>query len=176
VVIDRREQDPLPFSRLKTRPGTLATGDYSILGTEELFAVERKTLPDLVACCAGERERFSRELHRLRGYRFKRLVVIGSEAEILAGQYRSLVSPRAALATLYCFEVRFDLPFVFCADALQAGRLIERWALWFARELYKNANGLLLGAGEIRNARSSKIGRSNKHETDQYRHIDMLLP
>jgi hypothetical protein len=30
------------------------------------------------------RERFERELHRLRGYRFKRLLVVGSEAEILA--------------------------------------------------------------------------------------------
>lgn len=37
---------------------------------EELFAVERKTIADLVACCIGaNRERFFRELHRLRGYR-----------------------------------------------------------------------------------------------------------
>ena len=31
--------------------------------------MERKTLPDLVGCCMGDnRERFERELHRMRGY------------------------------------------------------------------------------------------------------------
>jgi len=33
------------------------------------------------------RERFERELHQLCRYKFKRLLVVGSEAEILAGQY-----------------------------------------------------------------------------------------
>jgi hypothetical protein len=32
------------------------------------------------------RERFERGLHRLRGYKFKRLLMVGSEAEILAGK------------------------------------------------------------------------------------------
>ena len=41
VVINTREQDPLPFDRLKTRGGTLITGDYSVAGLESLFAVER---------------------------------------------------------------------------------------------------------------------------------------
>jgi hypothetical protein len=44
------------------------------------------------------RERFERELHRLRGYRFKRLFVVGSEAAILAGQYHSNIKPNAVLA------------------------------------------------------------------------------
>jgi hypothetical protein len=48
--------------------------------------VERKSIGDVVACCVGQsRERFERELHRLRGFRFKRLLVVGNEAEILAG-------------------------------------------------------------------------------------------
>jgi DNA excision repair protein ERCC-4 len=60
------------------------------------------------------RARFERELHRLRGYRFKRLLVVGSEAEILAGQYHSDIKPNAVLATLCAFEVRYDLPVVLC--------------------------------------------------------------
>jgi len=43
------------------------------------------------------RERFERELHRLRGYRFKRLLMVGSEAEILAGQYHSNIKRKAEL-------------------------------------------------------------------------------
>jgi hypothetical protein len=59
------------------------TGDYSVAGLQDLFSIERKTVSDLVGYCMGEnREGFERELHRLRGYRFKRLLVVGSEAEI----------------------------------------------------------------------------------------------
>jgi hypothetical protein len=32
VIIDTREQDPLPFSRLKSQTSTLTTGDYSVAG------------------------------------------------------------------------------------------------------------------------------------------------
>jgi len=140
VVIDRREQAPLPFSQLAPRLGTLYSGDYSILGAEELFAVEKKSIPDLVTSCTSERERFERELHRLRGFRFKRLVIVGSEADILHGNFRSLANPRAILATLYCFEIRYDLPFVFLPTPELAGRQVERWAIWFSREIKKAAN------------------------------------
>jgi ERCC4-type nuclease len=58
IVIDSREQTPLPFSKLKTQAGTLLTGDYSVAGLENLFAVERKSISDLVGCCIGQnRER-----------------------------------------------------------------------------------------------------------------------
>src|SRR6516164_4035698 len=151
LVIDSREQAPLPFSELATRPGTLIAGDYSIAGAQTLFSCERKTIPDLVTCCTSERERFERELVRLRGFRFKRLVIIGSESDILQGKFRSLANPKAVLATLYCFEVRYDLPFQFCATPEIAGRLVERWATWFSRELYKYA-GSLLESSQIESA------------------------
>src|SRR5690606_8361398 len=51
IVVDTREQQPLPFSRLKSERGTLATGDYSFRGGEEVFAIERKSVADLVGCC-----------------------------------------------------------------------------------------------------------------------------
>jgi DNA excision repair protein ERCC-4 len=113
IVIDSREQRSLPFERLKTKPGTLTTGDYSIAGLEELFAVERKSIDGLAGCCLGKnRERFERELHRLRGYRFKRLLVVGSEEDIFRSKYWSGISPKSVLATLAAFEVRFSVPVV----------------------------------------------------------------
>jgi ERCC4-type nuclease len=76
VVYDSREQSPLIFTHLESIRGTLQTGDYSILGLEQLFSIERKSIDDLVCCCMGEnRERFERELHRIRGFSFKRLLV-----------------------------------------------------------------------------------------------------
>jgi ERCC4-type nuclease len=51
IVIDSREQQPLSFSRLPAIRGTLVTGDYSVVGLESLFAIERKAFADLVGCC-----------------------------------------------------------------------------------------------------------------------------
>src|SRR3984893_2848677 len=96
VVCDTREQEPLVFTRFTSVRGTLQTGDYSIVGLTDLFAVERKSTNDLVSCCMGEnRSRFERELHRLRGYRFKRLLVVGSRGEIELQRYHSRISPKS---------------------------------------------------------------------------------
>ena len=143
IVVDSREQTPLLFTRLASERGTLQTGDYSFRGGEELFAIERKSVPDLVACCMGaERDRFSRELHRLRGYRFKRLLIVGTREEIERGDYRSNVVPKAILATLAAFEVRFDVPVVFEPSPAATAIRIEAWAWWSARELVESVNTL----------------------------------
>lgn len=144
IVRDSREQLPLIFTRLQSVDGTLYSGDYSILGLEELFAVERKTVADLVACCCGDnRARLKRELHRLRGFVFKRLLIVGTEEQIFRGQYLSSVTPQAVLATLAAFEVRYDLPVVFIRTPELAARQIERWAFYFARDYIKAANQLV---------------------------------
>ena len=144
VVIDTREQDPLPIARLPVIRAGLYTGDYSVAGLEGLIAVERKSIPDLVACCAASnRERFEHELHRLRGFRFRRLLVIGTRREIEAGEYRSSVRPAAVLGTLSAFEVRYDCPVVFADDPEAGAALVERWAWYAAREHVEAVNGML---------------------------------
>jgi DNA excision repair protein ERCC-4 len=143
IVVDTREQQPLPFHRLKTQSGVLVTGDYSVAGLENLFAVERKSISDLVSCCVGEnRQRFEHELHRLRGFRFKRLLIVGTEAQIQEGEYCSKIKPQAVMATLGAFEARYDLPVVFKPSPELAAAQIERWAFWFAREVVKQVNDL----------------------------------
>jgi DNA excision repair protein ERCC-4 len=150
ILVDSREQTPLVFSRLPSRSATLQTGDYSIVGMEELFAVERKSIADLTACCMGEnRQRFERELHRLRGYRFKRLLVIGSRGQIEAQQYQSRISPRAVLGSLSAWECRYDCPIVFAATPEEAAREVERWAFYFVRELTESMNDLYRATVEL---------------------------
>jgi DNA excision repair protein ERCC-4 len=149
IIVDTREQNPLVFSRLETRPGILYSGDYSIAGLENSFAIERKSVPDLAACCMGEnRQRFERELHRLRGYRFKRLLIVGTELEIQQGVAFSRISPAAIFGTLAAFEVRYDIPAVFRATPELAVSQVERWAFYFARECVEAVNGLRRGTGD----------------------------
>ncbi len=144
VVIDTREQTPLEFTRLESRRHTLTTGDYSFHGGQEHLTIERKSVPDLVGCCMGaNRDRFFRELHRMRGYHFRRLLIVGSRQEIETGQYRSGITPRSVLATLSAIEARFDVPVVFADTPAQAAWQIEEWVWWYAREIILSANHLL---------------------------------
>lgn len=146
VVVDTREQTPLTFTRLPSVTGTLTTGDYSFVGAQELFAIERKSIADLAGCCSGSnRDRFERELHRLRGYRFKRLLVVGTRAEVEQHRYRSQITPKAVLATLAAFEVRYDVPVVWSPTPEDAAAQIEAWVWWFGRELIQQVNTLGLG-------------------------------
>lgn len=146
IVIDSREQSPLSFTRLQAVPGTLYSGDYSIRGLEAGFAVERKSIDDLANCCMSEnRDRFERELLRLRGYQFRRLLVIGTREDIAASRYHSRIAPRAILATLGAFEVRYSIPVVYVPTPESGALEVERWAWYFAREAVENANDLLRG-------------------------------
>ena len=146
IVVDQREQAPLVFTRLASVPGTLAAGDYSVAGLEHLISIERKSIDDLSNCCMGaNRDRFERELLRLRGYRFKRLLVVGTREDIAAGHYHSKINPKSVLATLGAFEARY-LPVVFAETPEAAARLVEKWCWWFVREVVENANDLLRGS------------------------------
>ena len=149
IIVDTREQSPLVFRTLPSIAGTLTTGDYSFAGAEELFAIERKSVPDLVSCCiGGNRERFERELHRLRGFWFARLLIVGAEAEITTHRYRGNISPKAVLHTVRAFEARY-VPVVWVPFPDKAAELVERWAFWSAREILKCADAL---AGEANNS------------------------
>ena len=146
IIIDTREQTPLSFSKLDSERGTLTTGDYSVKGLEHLFAVERKSLDDFTACCKGTwRDRFERELHRLRGFHFKRIVVTGTENQIWNHEYRSQINPKSVMNTARAFEVRYEVPFLFYPTSAEAASAIESWAFWFAREQLKNVAEILMG-------------------------------
>lgn len=146
IIVDTREQTPLKFTRLEAMSGTLTTGDYSLSGGETLFAIERKSIADLVACCIGDnRDRFERELHRLRGYRFKRLVICGPRSDVVNHFYRSAIDPGAVLSTLSAFEVRYEVPVCWFESPEVAAVQVEEWAWWMAREIVEHANSLKRG-------------------------------
>jgi DNA excision repair protein ERCC-4 len=122
------------------------TGDYALLACPHAAAIERKSIPDLVTSVSSDRDRFERELMRMKAYPFRRLVIVGSRAEIEMQRYRSKMSPKAVLHTLSAFEVRYDLPICWFPDAPAAALQVESWLWWLAREIIRNANRLLKGA------------------------------
>jgi hypothetical protein len=97
-----------------------------------------------LAAARGEsRDRWERSLMRLRGCPFRRLLIVGTREEIEAGRYHSNMKPRAVLATLSCFEIRYQVPVVYCETPEIAARQVERWLYWVARELVLTSDRLL---------------------------------
>jgi ERCC4-type nuclease len=143
VVIDTREQDPLPITRLPTIRSGLYSGDYSVAGLESVFAVERKSIADIVSCCVNSnRERFENELHRLRGFRFRRLLIVGQRCEIELKRYRSAIAPASVLGTLAAFEARYEIAVVWGDTPERSATIVEVWSWYFAREYVEAINSL----------------------------------
>lgn len=141
LIEDTREQTPLDFSRfepfVRVERGTLESGDYSIRGHEGEFAIERKSLADLIGTITQGHERFERELQRLESFRYAAVVVEASEISLRSGQYRSMLPPKSAIGMIRAFEVRYKIPFHFAGSRNMAAQLIYELAYYFKREMLK---------------------------------------
>lgn len=149
AVVDTREQIPLDLAPLATITGTLATGDYSVLGLEHVVAIERKGLGDLLSCVGVERERFDREVQRLLGYPVRALVVESTWAELEGGEWRSQVTSAAAIGSLLGW-IASGLPVVMAGGHERAGRYVSRLLFTAARRRWREARALagkLVGEG-----------------------------
>ena len=133
IIIDSREQRAWKFENLPSESGTLGTGDYSIGGLTHLIAVERKSLPDLLACVGRERDRFKRELQRLRGYRFRCLVVEANYADLERGEWRSKIQPASILGSLAAWMAQFGLPVMLVGTHQAGAEFCERYLYQAAR-------------------------------------------
>lgn len=127
VVVDRREQLPLdfsPFSDVTVAPGTLATGDYSLTGFESRWAIERKSIADLVGSLTSGRDRFMREMVRLARYEYGAVVVEGQLLELESHTYRSKASALSILGSVCAVCVRY-VPVFFAGDRHSAAVLVH---------------------------------------------------
>jgi len=117
IVVDTREQTPFDFGDHPVVRGTLDAGDYSILNMTDLVAIERKSLSDLVGCVGRERERFERELHRLKAYRYAAVVIEATRKQVAAGKWRGEIKPACVLGSIASWRVKTGVDFVYAGDA-----------------------------------------------------------
>ena len=136
AIIDTREQRPLDLAPLRSEAGTLPTGDYSVHGLENAVAIERKSLPDLIACVGVERERFDREAQRLLAYPTRAIVVEATWAELEAGGWRSRVTPGAAVGSVLGW-MAMGLPILMAGTHEAAGRCVARLLFLAARRRWR---------------------------------------
>lgn len=114
IVIDTREQRPYPFPGAV--PGTLPTGDYSLLGFEDRIAIERKTKNDAYTSLGRERARFRREAERMSTLQYGAIVIEASVPDFLRPPLFSQLAPTAAMGSLLAWSVRFGIQVFFAGD------------------------------------------------------------
>lgn len=135
LVVDTREQRPL-LDRLPKglliKSGTLHDGDYSILGFEHSFAIERKGISDLWTYCARDRDKTVDKMYRLGELDFAGLVIEASEAELLVPQDVGKYQPETVRQALVSFNVRFGVHIYYNRDRVA----IARWILDRAVKYY----------------------------------------
>jgi ERCC4-type nuclease len=145
-LIDHREQLPFAFTGLRTdakdgrRPlvvptqrAALVTGDYSLEGSTDLVAIERKGLPDLYSTLGQGRDRFERELQRLAAMRFAAVVVEADWLKILRDPpENSRLNPKTIFRSVLAWQQRFvHVHWWFCGDRrfteVVTFRILERF-------------------------------------------------
>ena len=144
VVCDSREQQPYTFSGYPctVETGTLASGDLTLHGFGSRIAIERKELGDLIGCLTYGRERFERELVRLRSYEFACVLVESPAHDLRSGCYRSQMDPVSAWQSILALQMRYRIPFIFCDDRSDAERTAFDILRHYARDRWRELQAL----------------------------------
>lgn len=144
IVVDSREQKPFAFHGrpVAVTVAALECGDYSVAGFERKVIVERKSLADLVGCLGRERERFERELVRLRGWETCAVVVEEPQAALRSGRYVGALNPLAAWQSVIAMATRYRVPFFWCNGRDDAEAVTWDILRHYARERWRELRAL----------------------------------
>ncbi len=106
LVEDTREQTPLTFpDGIAVERDTLHTGDYSIRGYENCFAIERKSITDFAGTMMNGYEantqnpplRFNNELERLKHFDLAAVIVTATPQELITFHHNCGADAHGAL-------------------------------------------------------------------------------
>ncbi len=140
LVIDTRESGKYLFQKppkgLITVRDKLDAGDYSIRGFEDRITIERKHILDFYECLIkertnkrgvkrGGRERFTRELKLMQQYEWSRILIHGTEKEVLdPASIGSGMHKNSVRSSIVSIEVKLGIPFYYAATKKDAERFI----------------------------------------------------
>lgn len=146
IVIDTREQknkhitDFLDKEGIQYESRKMEVGDYSAqigdMTFEMSIAVERKhNLDEICQNLGTDRDRFNREFLRAKAYGTKVYLVIENATwdDIYNHNYRSALTPKALLASLYSWTCRYNVTILFC-EPKYTGRIIHGLLYYAVRE------------------------------------------
>ena len=128
LLVDTREQHPFDFSRFEAWFGgiekkALQLGDYSIAGMEDICAVERKDLSDLVHSFTAERGVFVNRLRLMAGVPHRLLVIDAALSQVKSRYTHSGADPNRITQSLIAALAGLGVPFV-CTETHELGEEI----------------------------------------------------
>ena len=141
VIVDSREQNPWDLSPLSTVAGSLDTGDYALADLPGLVAIERKSPGDFLSCCGSERERFERQLQRLRAYPHRLVVVECGWRYLQRGEWRSKITPKSVVGSTLGWMAA-GVPFLFAESHERAQEHVSRFLYIVARREWRRLRSM----------------------------------
>jgi ERCC4-type nuclease len=137
VITDSREQRPwlFPSDRFVTDRRKLVTGDYSLLGYENTFCIERKSLGDFVGTLFGDWIRFRKELIRMSGFDIACIVVECNVEDIRQKKYESEVAPESVLGKAHAIYLDHGLPVYFWGPRIESELMAIQFVAITAKKL-----------------------------------------
>ena len=135
ILIDSREQLPYEFDSesVEVKRHALETGDYSLAGFEDQVCIERKSLQDYVQSVIKQRERFLREVKKLREIPYACIVIEGDLTDIMGKRYRSGAHPNSVLGATLSLLIDYNIPVCFCSDR----QLAKTFTEMFLKRVYR---------------------------------------
>jgi len=159
ILVDSREQAPLEIEGFVTERTGLPVGDYGIRGFSDWsnprFIIERKSLPDLAQSLSHGRERFLREIEKMRQFGFRALLIEGTREDVLAGKHETGMTPTSILASLDALAVRCNLHVFWAGSAFGAARQLEGLVRQFVRGVEKDFARLQAAANAAETANAA---------------------
>lgn len=128
LVVDTREQNPFSFARFQgwfagVEKKPLAIGDYSVAGLEDVCAVERKDLSDLVRSFTVDRSVFVERLRRMSEFPDRLLIVTAPLSQVKARYEHSPANPNQITQSLIAALAGLRVPFL-CVETHELGEEI----------------------------------------------------
>jgi ERCC4-type nuclease len=129
IFADTREQRvPIFPAGVVVERVTMGEADYTTQLLQGIAVIERKSPSDFASSITHGRERFDDEVRRLRGYRWRAIVIEGEIGEVWRD---NAVHVHAVIGSIASFFARADLPCLFAGTPHGAGRMIagilKRW-------------------------------------------------
>lgn len=140
IVQDTREQRPYHFPGDEVAVRTLHTGDYSIEGYEDRICIERKSLQDAYQSLGRERARFEREMQRMARIDYAAVVIEATLQEFLRGPAFTRMHPKAAVASILGWSVKYGIHVFFAGDRTHGNaltrELLRKFYRYFTEDTY----------------------------------------
>lgn len=129
IIVDTREQEPYEFKATEHCAGfiveKLDCGDYGLKECPNLIVVERKKSVDELCGNFGiNRERFERELERMKEVKLKYIVVEDYWSSIFKPHF-SHMPANVIFESIFALELKYNIHFIFAGTRSMAHNIVR---------------------------------------------------